>query len=85
MSLNTILYEVADELRAVASLGLKFTKNGYDQERYERILRLSVRMVAALEDRSPEEVIQKYSENLSHFSPVYSCWWNQMKTPSSFR
>lgn len=64
------LYQIADELRAVASQGLYFSEIGYDRERYEKILKASARLVAAMEDDSFEEVYQQYTGNLAHFSPL---------------
>lgn len=70
MSLNEILYQIADELRGVASTGLYFCENGYDKERYDQVLHLSARLVAALETRSEVDVYQKYAENFTHVSPL---------------
>jgi 8-oxo-dGTP pyrophosphatase MutT (NUDIX family) len=70
MPLNEALYQVADELRAIASLGLRFSESGYDKGRYERILRISAQLVAALEDHSADEILQQYSGNFSHVSPL---------------
>jgi ADP-ribose pyrophosphatase YjhB (NUDIX family) len=64
------LYQIADELRAVASAGLRFSENGYDQERYERVLKLSARLVAAVENGSYEAIYSQYKDNLAHLSPV---------------
>ena len=69
MSSAEKLYTIADELRAIASIGLHFAENPYDKERYERALALSARLVGALEQRSPNEVLAVYRDNLSHFSP----------------
>ena len=64
------LYQIADELRAIANLGLCYADNEYHKERYTHALSLSARLVAALEDRSPNEVLTQYRNNLSHFSPI---------------
>lgn len=64
------LYQIADELRAVASTGLLFSENGYEKERCEKVLKASARLVAALEDGSPEEIRAQYSGNLAHVSPL---------------
>jgi hypothetical protein len=32
------IYSITDELRAVANLGLSYSKNEYDRERYEKVL-----------------------------------------------
>lgn len=57
MSLTEELYQIADELRAVACLGRLFAKSHYDAENYERVLAASARLVAVVEQRSPDEVL----------------------------
>ena len=70
VSVTEEMYWIADELRAVANLDLRFAENPYDKERYERILSASARLIAALERRSPDEVISGFKDNLSHLSPT---------------
>ncbi len=64
------LYQIADELRAIASMGLNFADSGYDQERYERVLKLSARLVAAIENTPVEDTYTQYLDNLAHLSPL---------------
>ena len=64
------LYQVADELRAIANAGLRWTKNGYDKERYELVLKASARLIATAEKSSFDEIYTQYSGNLAHLSPV---------------
>jgi len=64
------LYQIADELRAIASLGLNFADSGYDKERYERVLKLSARLVAAIENTPVENTYTQYLDNLAHLSPL---------------
>jgi len=64
------LYEIADELRAIANIGLRFCENGYDQERYQHILAASARLVAAVENASADEILAAYQANLTHVSPL---------------
>ena len=64
------LYGIADELRAIANLGLSFCENDYDRERYEHVLAASARIVAALDGRPSDEVLAVYRDNLGHFSPL---------------
>ena len=58
------VYQIADELRATANLGLH-----YDKERYGQVLSASARLVAALEQRPPDEVLAQFEDNLRHVSP----------------
>jgi 8-oxo-dGTP pyrophosphatase MutT (NUDIX family) len=64
------LYLLADELRAIASMGLRWTKDGYDRERYQQLLHASARLVAVIEDSPVEAIYTQYSDNLAHFSPI---------------
>lgn len=68
--MNDELYQIADELRAIANAGLRWSESGYDKERYERVLKVSARLVAALENVSSESVDTAYLGNLAHLSPV---------------
>ena len=70
MSTNEEIYQVADELRTNASWGLKFAKDPYDIERYNRVLNSSARLVATLEKRSVQEVLEQYQDNMNHVSPI---------------
>ena len=63
------IYQIADELRSIANLGLRFSADPYDRERYDRVLSASARLVAALDERSPEEVLVQFKDNLGHISP----------------
>jgi ADP-ribose pyrophosphatase YjhB (NUDIX family) len=64
------LYEVADELRAIANLGLEDAVNEYARERYHRVLRATARIVAAVDAASLEVVHQSYADHTSHVSPL---------------
>jgi len=64
------IYQIADQLRAIANAGLRWTENGYDKERYEHLLKASARLLAVLEHSTSEDIYAQYTENLAHFSPV---------------
>ena len=66
---NDELYLIADELRAIGNMGIRFAENSYDTERYERVRTASARIVAALERRSPDEVLERYDDNLGQVTP----------------
>lgn len=63
------LYQIADELRAVASLGLTYEKDGYGVERYKKVLHCSARIVGALEHRDSESILAQFEDNLLQVSP----------------
>ena len=64
------LYLIADELRALANLGLNYAESVYDRDRYTRVLGLSARLVAWRENREPAGVLAQYAGNLEHVSPL---------------
>ncbi len=77
------LYEIADELRAIADYGLMYADNDYDRDRYEKVKGLSAKLLGMLESRPEADILQlfqdlknkeivpEYRGNLSHISP-----WN---------
>jgi len=66
-----LLYQVADELRAIASAGLYYTQDEYDKKRYQQVLAIAFRLIANLEDRPFDKVLQEYQEdNWHHISPA---------------
>lgn len=65
------IYQAVDELRAISSLGLYYTSNEYDKERYQRVLSIALRLLASLEERSFDEVMRELQEdNWLHISPA---------------
>jgi ADP-ribose pyrophosphatase YjhB (NUDIX family) len=77
------LYEIADELRAIANYGLMYVQNNYDRDRYKCVEALSAKILGLLESKSEEEILQIFRDlknksiapafrgNLDHISP-----WN---------
>ena len=63
------MYLVADELRSIAELGLHYADNDYDRERYGRARSLSARLVAALEQRPADDVMEEYLGSPVHATP----------------
>ena len=78
-----MLYEIADELRAIADYGLMYATNIYDRERYEKVQKLSAKLLGMLENKDPNEILKtfemikqtpispSFKGNLNHISP-----WN---------
>ncbi|MBN2240798.1 MAG: NUDIX hydrolase N-terminal domain-containing protein [Dehalococcoidales bacterium] len=64
------LYLIADELRAIANYGLLHSENEYERERLSQVLSASARMVGILENRSPDDILAEYEEDMSHTSPL---------------
>ena len=70
MSFQSEVYLVADELRSIANAGAYYAENDYDRERYARALSLSARLVAAIEERPADDVMEEYTQNLMHMAPL---------------
>ena len=69
MSFQDEMYLIADELRSIANTGAHYAENEYDRERYDRALSLSARLVAAIEERPADDVMEEYKQNLIHVAP----------------
>lgn len=61
---------IADELRALALLGLGYVQDPYDLERYRRVLALSAELAAQQGPAPLAEVRRAYLHNLAHVSPL---------------
>ena len=62
-------YLIADQLHSIADMGLHYAQNDYDRERYGRVLSLSARLVASIEERFASEVMEEYEGSLPHATP----------------
>ena len=60
--MTRVLLEIADELRAIATTGLHFSEGTFDQERYERLLRLAARLASAAGAGSESDLERLYRE-----------------------
>ena len=70
MSIEESIYQIADELRGIASAGLTFSTDPYDRDRYEKALALSARLVSEIDHRSSEELLSHFQDTLLHMSPL---------------
>ena len=64
------IYSIADELRAVANLGLSHSKSEYDRERYEKVLMASARLVSLLDNKPPLSIENAYKDNYGYVTPL---------------
>ena len=62
-------HELLDEIRAIGQLGLTYAENGYDRERYERLLRLACDEYEDLTGIPSEQIQQKFREELGYVTP----------------
>ena len=69
MSFQDEIYMIADELRGIANEGARYADNDYDRQRYGRALSLSARLVAAIEERPEDDVMEEYKQTLARVTP----------------
>lgn len=70
MQLQDNIYQIADELRAVASLGLHFAEESYVEERYSKVLTASARLVSMLSQRPMQDVLAQYEDVRGRWGPL---------------
>ena len=58
-----------DELRSIAQLGLNYSKDPYDRERYERLMRLAVTDYASVSGLPENEITQRFRKELGYVTP----------------
>lgn len=70
MELSTQIALWADKLRDIAALGLYYSTNIYDQERYSNIQQLAIEMLASVTGWSMKELVPFQEAFFSRPSPV---------------
>lgn len=63
------IIELLEELRAIAQLGLNYSKDIYDRERYERLLSLASSQYSALSSLTRSEVEKRFRAELGYITP----------------
>lgn len=66
------LDSLLDELRILAQVGLEYTDDPYDEERYERILELVSEWYGETYDLPPETVRARFAGEVGHVTPKVS-------------
>ncbi len=63
------VYALADEIRSIGSEGLEYTEDEYDRRRYDRVLRCSAQLLAAIERRPAEAILEDFAGDLHQTTP----------------
>ena len=58
-----------DEIRAIAQLGLNYSKDPYDLERYHRLLALASSEYSVITGLQPDEIKERFSQELGYITP----------------
>jgi hypothetical protein len=62
-------YVPADESRSIGSEGLAYAENGHDRRRYDCVRRCSARLLAGIERRPAESILQDSFGEVHHSMP----------------
>jgi ADP-ribose pyrophosphatase YjhB (NUDIX family) len=63
------VFSLLDQLRVIARNGLHYTRDGYDRERYERLMQLTTHAYAERLGLSEETLRARYMAELGHITP----------------
>lgn len=61
--------DLLDEIRSIAQLGLYYTKDSYDIDRYNRLLNIATAKYAELTDLPSLEIKHRFSLELGYITP----------------
>jgi 8-oxo-dGTP pyrophosphatase MutT (NUDIX family) len=67
------LLAILDEIRSIAQLGLNYSQDHYDRERYERLLRLATREYTDLTGMPENEIDGRFRAELGYITPKIGC------------
>ena len=63
------VFTLLDQLRIIARNGLNYTRDGYDRERYERLMQLTTQAYAGRLDLPAEALRERFMTELGHITP----------------
>lgn len=63
------MLKLLEEIRAIAQLGLNYSNDVYDRERYERLLNLASSEYACLSDLPPQVIGDRFRAELGYITP----------------
>jgi ADP-ribose pyrophosphatase YjhB (NUDIX family) len=61
--------EFLEKIRAIAQMGLNYTKDHYDTERYEQLLRLCSRQYSDISGLPVDTVIERFRKEIGYITP----------------
>lgn len=64
------LYTIADELQAIATLGLEYARNDYERERYQKVLAASQKIVVIADGQPVINAANQYHDISGHLCPL---------------
>lgn len=67
--MNLNILDLLDELRAIAQLGLNYTRNPHDIEKYNRLLQLASNGYSEITGLPSEEIKERFRRELGYITP----------------
>ena len=64
------IYLLADQIRSISNLGLSYSTNHFDTERYEKLLTLSARLYSLCDSTDLSDLDTHFKGDLFHHSPM---------------
>jgi ADP-ribose pyrophosphatase YjhB (NUDIX family) len=64
---------VLDELRSIAQLGLHYSKDPYDRERYTRLMRLAQTEYSAITGLTEDAIGERFRQEIGYVTPKVGC------------
>jgi ADP-ribose pyrophosphatase YjhB (NUDIX family) len=61
--------DLLDQIRSIAQLGLNYTKDPYDQERYKKLLGLASESYSEITGLPAKEIGERFSKELGYITP----------------
>lgn len=62
--------DLLDQLRAIAQLGINYSKDPYDLERYHRLMELACSEYAELTGLEPASIRERFGRELGYITPL---------------
>ncbi len=63
------IFELLEEVRTIAQLGLNYTRDVYDRERYERLLAIACGEYGSLSGLTPDIISERFRSELGYITP----------------
>ena len=64
------IYRIADQIRSLSNLGLAYSANQFDKDRYEKLLSISAQLYSICDKSDFSDLEKTFKGNLSHHSPI---------------
>src|SRR5580692_220978 len=63
------LLDLLDQLRSIAQLGLNYSKDPFDRERYTRLMHLAAEQYSTITGLTTETISERFARELGYITP----------------